>query len=156
MLSSLSKWSVKWSDGVLLRDWLTVQKPTIEGGEVRFFLFLIFISCTSSAFADEIKMKCDTRNIMENETTFFKFNKSFFRTKAFQKKDGNWIDLSSNQRLLDYDVGDLSAKFLVKKRSDWWLRVVLDFETKELHFKNCFTRECEDGKLVGRGSKKCE
>ena len=123
---------------------------------MKLLFFVFFVMLSSHAFADEIKMKCDTRNIMENETTFFKFNKSFFQTKVFQRKDGNWVDLSSNQTLLDYDVGDLSAQFLVRKRSDWWFRVVLDFETKELQFKNCFTRKCEDGKLVGRGTAKCE
>lgn len=93
---------------------------------------------------------------MENETTFFKFKKSFFQTKALQRKNGEWVDLSSNQSLLEYDLGDLSAKFLVKKRSDWWFRVVLNFETKELHFKNCYTRECVEGKLVAMGSSQCE
>ena len=109
-----------------------------------------------SAFAEEIKMKCGTRNIFENEATLFKFNQSFFQKKAFQRKDGNWINLSSNPNLMEYDVGDLSAKFLVKKRDDWWFRVVLDFENREMHFRNCYTRECKKGELIGKGSKPCQ
>ena len=111
---------------------------------------------SSSACAEEMKMKCNTKNILANETTFFKFNQSFFQKNAFQRKDGNWINLSSNPNLMEYDVGDLSAKFLVRKRDDWWFDIVLDFETREIQIKSCYTRQCEDGKLWAKGSEPCE
>jgi hypothetical protein len=111
---------------------------------------------SSSAFAEEIMMKCMTKNIMENETTFFKFDKSFFQKNAFQRKDGNWINLSSNQDLMQYEVGDLSASFLVRKKDNWWFGIVLDFETREIQIKSCESERCEDGKLWAKGSEPCE
>jgi len=123
---------------------------------MRCLVFIFFMIFSPSAFAEEIKMKCDTRNILENETTFFKFNQSFFQKNAFQRKDGNWINLSSNPNLMEYDVGDLSAKFLVKKRDDWWFRIVLDFETREMLIRNCYTRVCKEGELIAKGSQPCE
>ena len=123
---------------------------------MKWLLSIFFVMLSSSAFAEEIKMKCTIRNVMENETTNFKFVNSFFTQKVMQRKDGNWIDLSSNPRLLEYETGDLSASFLVKKRDDWWFRIVLDFETREIQIKNCYTRECQKGKLIAKGSKPCD
>ena len=97
-----------------------------------------------------------TKNIMKNETTFFKFNQSFFQKNAFQRKDGNWVNLSSNPNLMEYDVGDRSATFLVKKQDNWWFRIVLDFETREILIKSCENRLCEDGRLWAKGSEPCQ
>ncbi|MDA9649858.1 hypothetical protein N9T46_00600 [bacterium] len=123
---------------------------------MRWLLSILFVMLSSSAFAEEITMKCTLQNLMENETTNFKFVNSFFTQKTMQRRDGNWIDLSSNPRLLEYETGNLSASFLVKKRDNWWVRAILDFETKEINYKSCYTRECEEGRLVAKGSKPCE
>ena len=123
---------------------------------MRWLLSILFVMLSSSAFAEEIMMKCMTKNIMENETTFFKFDKSFFQKNAFQRKDGNWINLSSNQDLMQYEVGDLSASFLVRKKDNWWFGIVLDFETREIQIKSCESERCEDGKLWAKGSEPCE
>lgn len=123
---------------------------------MRWLLSILFVMLVSSAFAEEIMMKCMTKNIMENETTFFKFDKSFFQKNAFQRKDGNWINLSSNQNLMEYKVGDLSASFLVRKQDNWWFGIVLDFETREIQIKSCESERCEDGKLWAKGSEPCE
>ena len=69
--------------------------------------------------------------------------------------DGDWKDLSKNSNLQEYKMGDLSSSFLVRKRDDWWFRIVLDFETKELQIKSCPTRQC-DKNLWAKGSEPCK
>ena len=100
-------------------------------------------------------MKCITENILSNNYTYFKYKSSIFSKKVLYRIDGDWKDLSKNSNLQEYKMGDLSSSFLVKKRDDWWFRIVLDFETKEIQFRNCYNKECS-GTLIGKGSLPCK
>ena len=77
-------------------------------------------------------MKCETENLLSDNYTYFKYKSSIFSKKVLYRIDGDWIDLSDNSNLQEYKMGDLSSSFLVRKRDDWWFRIVLDFETKEI------------------------
>ena len=102
-----------------------------------------------------MKMKCKTENVLLDNYTYFKYNNSIFSKKVLYRIDGDWIDLSDNSNPQEYKMVDLSSSFLVKKRDDWWFRIVLDFETKEIQFRNCYNKECS-GTLFAKGSFPCK
>ena len=116
---------------------------------------VIIFSSSFLSHADEIKMKCETKHVLSDNFTYFKYKSSIFSKKVLYRIDGNWIDLSNDTNLQEYKMGDLSSNFLVRKRNDWWLHIVLDFETKELQFRNCYNKECS-GTLIGKGSLPCK
>ena len=86
--------------------------------------------------------------------TLFKYEKSLFgKKKVLHRTNGSWVDLFENPNVREYKVGDKSASFLVRKRSDWWFRIVLDFEMREIQVKNCYNSDCS--RLVNSGSLPC-
>ena len=79
----------------------------------------IIFSSSYLSFADEIKMKCITENILSKNYTYFKYKSSIFSKKVLYRIDGDWKDLSKNSNLQEYKMGDLSSSLLVRKRDDW-------------------------------------
>ena len=51
------------------------------------------------SYADEIKMKCKTENVLSNNYTYFKYKSSILSKKVLYRIDGDWIDLSDNSDL---------------------------------------------------------
>ena len=115
----------------------------------------LFFSISSYSYADEIKMKCETENVLSDNFTLFKYEKSLFgKKKVLHRTNGSWVDLFENPNVREYKVGDKSASFLVRKRSDWWFRIVLDFEMRENQVKVCYNSDCS-GSIINSGSVPC-
>ena len=120
-----------------------------------------FCLISNIVYSVELKLKCRTGGLLNNgDYTNFKFDKGFFGSKLMERVSGNWIDLSENPIVSDYKIGDLSANFVIKhnglgnQMSLMFFNVVVDFETKQLEWKNCYDRQCS-GEIIAKDIYNC-
>ena len=121
------------------------------------FFTVLFCLTSSLVYSEEFKMKCNTKNILQKNVTFLKFHDSFFKSKVTERISGNWKNISDNPLFLSYQIGDFSSTFVIKRQGKsfvTFLRVILDFESKQILWKRCENSNC--GIILSQGIRNCE